>query len=58
MAQYIYTMNNVSKLIPPKREILKYQPIVFPGGKNWRARHQWCGQIDAFADYGRRGHRV
>ncbi|GAF56791.1 ABC transporter, ATP-binding protein [Psychrobacter sp. JCM 18901] len=23
MAQYIYTMNNVSKLVPPKREILK-----------------------------------
>lgn len=23
MAQYIYTMNKVSKIVPPKREILK-----------------------------------
>ncbi|WP_235893062.1 hypothetical protein, partial [Acinetobacter baumannii] len=23
MAQYIYTMNRVSKMVPPKREILK-----------------------------------
>ena len=34
MAQYIYTMNNVSKLIPPKREILKNINIsFFPGAK-------------------------
>lgn len=34
MAQYIYTMNNVSKLVPPKREILKNISLsFFPGAK-------------------------
>lgn len=34
MAQYIYTMNKVSKLIPPKREILKDISLsFFPGAK-------------------------
>ncbi|PIE47734.1 MAG: energy-dependent translational throttle protein EttA [Gammaproteobacteria bacterium] len=34
MAQYIYTMNNVSKIIPPKREILKNINLsFFPGAK-------------------------
>lgn len=34
MAQYIYTMNNVSKLVPPKREILKNINLsFFPGAK-------------------------
>ena len=34
MAQYIYTMNSVSKLVPPKREILKNINLsFFPGAK-------------------------
>lgn len=34
MAQYIYTMNRVSKLVPPKREILKDISLsFFPGAK-------------------------
>ena len=34
MAQYIYTMNRVSKLVPPKREILKNISLsFFPGAK-------------------------
>ena len=34
MAQYIYTMNQVSKLVPPKREILKDISLsFFPGAK-------------------------
>ena len=34
MAQYIYTMNQVSKLVPPKREILKNISLsFFPGAK-------------------------
>ncbi len=34
MAQYIYTMNKVSKLVPPKREILKNINLsFFPGAK-------------------------
>lgn len=34
MAQYIYTMNKVSKIVPPKREILKGISLsFFPGAK-------------------------
>lgn len=34
MAQYIYTMNRVSKMVPPKREILKNISLsFFPGAK-------------------------
>ena len=34
MAQYIYTMNRVSKMVPPKREILKDISLsFFPGAK-------------------------
>ncbi|MEO7557580.1 MAG: ATP-binding cassette domain-containing protein, partial [Gammaproteobacteria bacterium] len=34
MAQYIYTMNRVSKVVPPKREILKDITLsFFPGAK-------------------------
>ncbi len=34
MAQYIYTMNHVSKIVPPKREILKDISLsFFPGAK-------------------------
>ena len=34
MAQYVYTMNRVSKIVPPKREILKDISLsFFPGAK-------------------------
>ena len=34
MAQYVYTMNRVSKIVPPKREILKVVSLsFFPGAK-------------------------
>lgn len=34
MAQYVYTMNQVSKIVPPKREILKNISLsFFPGAK-------------------------
>ena len=34
VAQYIYTMNRVSKMVPPKREILKDISLsFFPGAK-------------------------
>ena len=34
MAQYIYTMNRVGKVVPPKREILKNISLsFFPGAK-------------------------
>ena len=34
MAQYVYTMNRVGKVVPPKREILKNISLsFFPGAK-------------------------
>ena len=34
MAQYAYTLNRVSKIVPPKREILKNISLsFFPGAK-------------------------
>ena len=34
MAQYVYTMNRVSKIVPPKRQILKNISLsFFPGAK-------------------------
>ena len=33
MAQFIYTMNRVGKVVPPKRHILKTSPLIFPGAK-------------------------
>ena len=34
MAQFVYTMNRVGKIVPPKREILKnISPSFFPGAK-------------------------
>ena len=34
MAQYVYTMNRVGKIVPPKREILKNISLsFFPGAK-------------------------
>jgi sulfate-transporting ATPase len=34
MAQYVYTMNRVGKMVPPKRQILKDISLsFFPGAK-------------------------
>ena len=34
MAQYVYTMNRVGKIVPPKKEILKDISLsFFPGAK-------------------------
>ena len=34
MAQYVYTMNRVGKIVPPKRQILKDVSLsFFPGAK-------------------------
>ncbi|TGO03122.1 hypothetical protein PN36_12285 [Candidatus Thiomargarita nelsonii] len=39
MAQYIYTMNRVGKIVPPKREILKDISLSFyPAYKNLKRR--------------------
>ena len=35
MSQYIYTMNGVSKVVPPKRQIIKDISLsFFPGAKS------------------------
>lgn len=33
MAQYVYTMHRVGKVVPPKRHILKTSPELLPWGK-------------------------
>ncbi len=54
MAQYIYTMNRVSKLVPPKREILKDISLsFFPGAKIWCLGPKWFWQIHLAENHGR-----
>ena len=54
MAQFIYTMNRVGKVVPPKRMILRDITLsFFPGRKDRGARPQRLGQIDAAEDHGR-----
>ena len=38
MAQYVFTMNRVGKIVPPKRQILKDISLSFFPGANRRAR--------------------
>lgn len=42
MAQYVYTMNRVGKVVPPKREILKDISLSFPWRQNRRSGSQRC----------------
>ncbi len=58
MAQYIYTMNRVSKMVPPKREILKDISLsFFPGAKIGVLGLNGAGQIDFAPYYGGRRQR-
>ena len=53
MAQYIYTMNNVSKLVPPKREILKNINLsFFPGAKIGVLGINGAGKSTLLRNYG------
>ena len=55
MAQYVYTMNKVSKTVPPKRQILKDISLSFlPGRQDRRARPERLRQVLAAQDHGRR----
>ena len=48
VAQYIYTMNRVTKVVPPKREILKDISLsFFPGAKIGVLGLNGCGQVHA-----------
>ena len=58
MAQYVYTMNRVGKIVPPKRQILKDISLsFFPGRQDRRARPQRRRQVEPAAHHGRRGPR-
>ena len=44
MAQYVFSMNRVSKTVPPKRQILKNVSLsFFPGAKIGVLGAQWRG---------------
>ena len=54
MAQYVYTMIRVGKVVPPKREILKNISLsFFPGAKIGVLGLEWLGQVHAAEDHGR-----
>ena len=54
MAQFVYTMHQVSKNRPAETTNSKRHLIVFfPWGKDWRIRPEWLRQIDAAANHGR-----
>ncbi len=54
MAQYVYTMNKVSKTVPPKRQILKDISLsFFPGAKIGVLGPERLGQVLAAQDHGR-----
>ena len=55
MAQYVFSMNRVGKIVPPKRQILKDISLsLLPRRQDRRARHQRLGQVHAAQDHGRR----
>ena len=58
MAQYVYTMNRVGKLVPPKRQILKDISLsFFPGAKIGVLGLNGAGKSTPAADHGRRRQR-
>ena len=59
MAQYIYTMSGVGKIVPPQTEILKNISLnFFPGAKIGVLGYNGGGQIDTAAHHGRRRYRA
>ena len=43
MAQYVFTMNRVGKIVPPKRQILKNISLsFFPGAKIGMVKTYWA----------------
>ena len=59
MAQYVYTMNRVGKIVPPKRVILKDISLsFFPGAKIGVLGLNGSGKSSLLRDHGRRGQGV
>ena len=59
MAQYVYTMNRVGKIVPPKRVILKDISLsLLPRRQDRRAGPERLRQVEPAADHGRRGQGV
>ena len=55
MAQYVYTMNRVGKIVPPKRQILKDISLsFFPGAKIGVLGLNGSGKSTLLQDHGRR----
>ena len=54
MAQYVYSMNGVGKIVPPKRHILKDINLsLLPRRQDRRAGPERRRQIDIVKDHGR-----
>ena len=59
MAQYVYTMNRVGKVVPPKRVILKDISLsLLPGRQDRRARPERLRQVEPAAHHGGRGQEL
>ena len=55
MAQYVMSMLRVSKIVPPKKTIIKDISLsFFPGAKIGLLGLEWLGQIHRVAHYGGR----
>ena len=54
MAQYVFTMNRVGKIVPPKRQILKDISLsFFPGAKIGVLGLNGAGKSTSAEDHGR-----
>ena len=59
MAQFVYTMHRVGKVVPPKKEILKDISLsFFPGAKIGVLGLNGSGKSTPAAHHGGRGQRV
>ena len=59
MAQYVYTMNRVGKVVPPKRDILKNISLsFFPGAKIGVLGLNGSGKSTPAAHHGRSRYRI
>ena len=55
MAQYVYTMNRVGKIVPPKRaDPQEHLALLLPGRQDRRAGAERLGQVEPAQDHGGR----
>ena len=58
MAQYVYTMNRVAKIVPAEaRDPQEHFPVVLPRRQDRRTRSERLGQIDTAEHHGRHRYR-